>query len=162
MLALSLKADLDGVTNLTFVDSPSSPYFFTFKVACTKCQETRDNAIGFNAHEMFPLSRSRGEANFTMKCKFCGSEGNISVTSDLSKALYTAEESGSTKKLVQFDCRGLDLLEFSPLGKFKTESLHNGSPFIFEFEEGEWYDYDESAGSEVNIVNTQWTIQKVK
>lgn len=32
MLGLMLHAELNGVTDLDFVDDPSSPYIFTFKI----------------------------------------------------------------------------------------------------------------------------------
>lgn len=150
------------MTNLKFGDSLESPYLFHFSVACTKCRERRDNAINFNAYEVVDLAGSRGEANFAMKCKFCANEGNVNVATDLKKVYYAEEESGGLKQLVKFDCRGLDLVEFLPLGAFTAESLANGSILDVEFEDGEWFDYDEAAGSEVSIVNTQWTIQKSK
>jgi Eukaryotic protein of unknown function (DUF866) len=44
-LGLYIKAELDGVTNLTPVDTTTDPYFYTFKVVCNSCHEINDNWI---------------------------------------------------------------------------------------------------------------------
>jgi Eukaryotic protein of unknown function (DUF866) len=44
-LGLFVKAELDGVTGLTPVDTVQNPYFYTFKVLCNSCHEVNDNWI---------------------------------------------------------------------------------------------------------------------
>jgi CXXC motif containing zinc binding protein, eukaryotic len=44
-LGLFIKAQLDGVTDLTPVDTVENPYFYTFKVVCNSCHEVNDSWI---------------------------------------------------------------------------------------------------------------------
>jgi hypothetical protein len=44
-LGLFIKAELDGITNLSPVDTETDPYFYTFKVQCNSCHEVNDNWI---------------------------------------------------------------------------------------------------------------------
>jgi len=44
-LGLFINAELDGVTNLTPVDTLENPYFYTFKVVCNSCHEVNDSWI---------------------------------------------------------------------------------------------------------------------
>jgi hypothetical protein len=44
-LGLFIKANLDGVTDLTPTDTPQDPYFYTFKVVCNSCHEVNDSWV---------------------------------------------------------------------------------------------------------------------
>ena len=44
-LGLFIKAELDGVTNLTPADSAQDPYFYTFKVVCNSCHEVNESWV---------------------------------------------------------------------------------------------------------------------
>jgi len=44
-LGLFIKAELDGVTDLTPVDTLHNPYFYTFKVMCNSCHEVNESWI---------------------------------------------------------------------------------------------------------------------
>jgi len=44
-LGLFIKAELDGVTGLSPVDTQTDPYFYTFKVVCNSCHEANANWI---------------------------------------------------------------------------------------------------------------------
>lgn len=165
MLALEFNGDLAGVKDLGFIDSAAEPFFFTFKVACGACHEEHPNEIAFNAHEKKPLANSRGEANFAMKCKMCGKEGNVNVVEAPEKfGVFDAEKNDSKHpaKLVSFDCRGIDLVEFVPKGEFFATGEESNTKFTLEFDDGEWYDYDEKANQEVSITGCEWLIKKTK
>ncbi|CAC9885702.1 unnamed protein product [Aureobasidium pullulans] len=43
MLALTLTAELNGVTDLAPIDTEDSPFYYTFKVQCTSCREVHPN-----------------------------------------------------------------------------------------------------------------------
>jgi len=160
MLTLQFQGDFDNVSEFGFVDTPEQPFYFTFRVECGSCHEVHPNDIAFTAHELHALPSSRGEANFSMKCKFCGKDGN--VTTEPKLATYSAEAAqGKPVSMTSFDCRGLVLHEFVPRGEFWA-SAESGSKFTLEFDDGEWYDYDEKAGQEVSITGTQWSIVKTK
>ena len=44
-LGLFIKAELDGVTDLTPTDTPQDPYWYTFKVVCNSCHEVNDSWV---------------------------------------------------------------------------------------------------------------------
>jgi hypothetical protein len=71
VLALALKAELNGVTSLRPVDTEESPFYYTFKVQCTSCRETHPNWVSVSRFEQNEVSGSKGEANFVWKCKNC-------------------------------------------------------------------------------------------
>lgn len=71
VLALALKAELSGVTDLRPLDTEDSPFYYTFKVQCTSCRETHPNWVSVSRFEQNEISGSKGEANFVWKCKNC-------------------------------------------------------------------------------------------
>lgn len=161
MLALQVKAECEGVREFGFVDSVEEPHFFTFKISCGNCHEVHPNAVGFNAHETVAIPNSRGEANFSMKCKSCGKDGNI--TFEPRFGTYVVEE-GKKKPVVmaKFECRGLELVSFLPDGQFWAKGEDSNTKFAVSFDDNEWYDYDEKAAQEVSITCMDWTIVKTK
>jgi hypothetical protein len=71
VLALALKAELNGVTSLRPLDTEDAPFYYTFKVQCTSCRETHPNWVSVSRFEQNEVSGSKGEANFVWKCKNC-------------------------------------------------------------------------------------------
>lgn len=71
MLALSLTAELAGVTNLRPTDTQDAPFYYTFKVQCTSCREIHPNWVSVSRFEQNEQSGSRGESNFVWRCKNC-------------------------------------------------------------------------------------------
>ena len=47
-LGLFLQAELDGVTDVSPVDTADDPYFYTFKVQCSSCREVNDNWVSIS------------------------------------------------------------------------------------------------------------------
>ncbi|PQE05239.1 DUF866 domain protein [Rutstroemia sp. NJR-2017a BBW] len=131
MLTLTLTADLQGVNELVPQDTPEKNFWYTFK----------------EANEM---SGSRGEANFVWKCKSCKRESSASVKAP--PVPYQAASPPTRQKIVEFDCRGLELVEFKPEGEWLATGTESGTKFTaIDLTEGEWFDYDEKAGDEVSI-----------
>lgn len=59
---------------------------------------------------MNDLSGSRGEANFVWKCKNCKREASANI---MGKPLaYEANSPPKRMKVIEVDCRGLELVEF--------------------------------------------------
>jgi hypothetical protein len=67
MLALALKADLEGYVNISIIsrrhdtntrsvtdllpqDTEDEPFHYTFKVQCTSCREVHPNWVTVNRH----------------------------------------------------------------------------------------------------------------
>lgn len=58
------------------------------------------------------MSGSRGEANFVWKCKNCKRESSASIIA--APTAYEQTEPAKKQKIIQFDCRGLEFVEFNP------------------------------------------------
>ncbi|KAH9885979.1 hypothetical protein F4778DRAFT_759933 [Xylariomycetidae sp. FL2044] len=160
MYALTLVAELNGVTNLRPKDTTESPFWYTFTVQCTSCRETHPNSISVSKHEQNELSGSRGEANFVWKCKNCKRESSCSIK--VGPKPYAQSEPPKQQPIIEFDCRGLEFTGFSPEGEWLAEGLESGTKFegIDSLTEGEWFDYDEKAGDEVSIKDLKWDIKR--
>ncbi|KAK3946370.1 hypothetical protein QBC46DRAFT_369606 [Diplogelasinospora grovesii] len=159
MFALTLTAELTGVTNLRPKDDEQNPFWYTFKVQCTSCRETHPKPVAVSRFEMNDMSGSRGEANFVWKCKNCKRESSATITAAPSS--YEQTEPPKPQKILVFDCRGLEFTEFSSEGEWLAEGVDSGSKFTgIELTEGEWFDYDEKAGEEVSIKDLKWGISR--
>ncbi|ROT43470.1 DUF866 domain-containing protein [Sodiomyces alkalinus F11] len=159
MYALTLKGELQGVTNLRPKDTEDAPFWYIFKVQCTSCRETHPNTVGVNRFDMNEMSGSRGQANFVWKCKNCKRES--SATIQAAPTPYEQSEPAKARRILEFDCRGLEFTEFVPEGEWLAEGPESGTKFeSIELTDGEWYDYDEKAGEEVSIKDLSWEIQR--
>ncbi|EAA34198.1 DUF866-domain-containing protein [Neurospora crassa] len=159
MFALYLTADLAGVTNLRPDDSEGNPFWYTFKVQCTSCREVHDKPVGVSRFENNEMSGSRGEANFVWKCKNCKRESSASIKA--APTAYEQTEPAKKQKLLEFDCRGLEFVEFQPEGSWLAEGVDSNTKFAdIDLTEGEWFDYDEKANDEVSIKELKWEINR--
>lgn len=65
------------------------------------------------------------------------------------------------QKILEFECRGCEFVEFRPDGDWKARGLDSGTVFKdIDLTEGDWFDYDEKAGAEVSIKELQWVIAR--
>ncbi|KAL9109515.1 MAG: hypothetical protein Q9227_005850 [Pyrenula ochraceoflavens] len=160
MLALTVSADLNGVTNFQPTDTEPEPFYYTFKVQCTSCREVHDKWVSISRFENHEMSGSRGEANFVWKCKNCKRESSAQIRSAPSP--YPLSSPPKRQNLLQFDCRGCEFVEFRPDGHWQAEGAKSGIKFTdIELDEsGEWYDYDEKAGDEVGVTGVKWEIRR--
>ncbi|RAQ99712.1 DUF866-domain-containing protein [Stemphylium lycopersici] len=151
VLALALKAELNGVTDLRPADTEDAPFFYMFKVQCTSCREVHPNHVTVNRFEMNEQSGSKGEANFREH------SANIKAA----PASYPQSDPPKKINILEFDCRGLEFVEFKAEGEFLATGIESGTKFSgIELPDGEWYDYDEKAGEEVSITNVEWEIRR--
>ncbi|PSK59266.1 hypothetical protein B9Z65_3590 [Elsinoe australis] len=159
MLALALKAELEGVTELRPQDTEDSPFYYTFKVQCTSCREVHPNWVSVSRFEKNEQSGSRGEANFVWKCKNCKREHTANIV-DAPKP-YETQSPAKAVNIITFDCRGLEFVEFKADGDWLAKGVESGSKFeAIDLSEGDWYDYDEKAGEEVSIRDMKWEIRR--
>ncbi|KAK4210015.1 hypothetical protein QBC37DRAFT_429435 [Rhypophila decipiens] len=159
MFALTLTAELAGVTNLRPDDTEGSPFWYTFKVQCTSCRETHPNNVSVSRFEMNEMSGSRGEANFVWKCKNCKRESSATIMA--APKAYEQTEPPKAQKILEFDCRGLEFTEFIPDGEWLAEGVDSNTKFTaIDLSEGEWFEYDEKANDEVSIKELKWDINR--
>jgi len=105
------------------------------------------------------VSGSKGEANFVWRCKNCKREHSASIRAP--PAPYEQGEPPKQQKVIEFDCRGLELIEFKAEGEWLAEGIDSGTKFTgIELLDGEWYDYDEKAGEEVSVKDIAWEIRR--
>ncbi|KAG2160376.1 DUF866-domain-containing protein [Aureobasidium pullulans] len=159
MLALTLTAELNGVTDLAPIDTEDSPFYYTFKVQCTSCREVHPNWVSVSRFEQNEVSGSRGEANFVWKCKNCKREHSATIK-EAPKA-YAQNDTPKSQKIIEIDCRGLEFVEFKPDGEWKATGIDSNTKFdAIDLTEGDWYDYDEKASEEVSIQGQKWEIKR--
>jgi hypothetical protein len=74
---------------------------------------------------------------------------------------YETAEVPKPKKILEFECRGCEFVEFKPEGNWEAKGTDSNSPFKeIDLTEGEWFDYDEKAGEEVSIKDLKWEIKR--
>ncbi|KZM27797.1 hypothetical protein ST47_g1062 [Ascochyta rabiei] len=151
VLALALKAELNGVTDLRPLDTEDAPFYYTFKVQCTSCRETHPNWVSVSRFEQNEVSGSKGEANFREH------SANIKAA----PAAYERTDPPKMMNILEFDCRGLEFVEFKPDGEWLAKGEDSGTKFEnIELHEGEWFEYDEKASDEVSITNLVWEVRR--
>lgn len=157
LLYLKAKAQLENVTDLEPVDTPESPYEYTFTIECTKCREVHAKPVTINRFEQHEIDSSRGEASFVFRCKNCKSEHSANISRTPAKVA----ENDKWTKILELDCRGLEVKEFIPEGRWQCVGSETNTPFTeVDLEDGEWYDYDEKAGSEVSVTDVSYDIAR--
>ncbi|XP_016897763.1 CXXC motif containing zinc binding protein isoform X2 [Cynoglossus semilaevis] len=101
--------------------------------------------------ESVPLKGGRGSASMVQKCKLCARENSIDILGDTITP-YNAENSETFKTMVQFECRGLEPVDFQPQAGFAAEGAETGTQFPeINLQENDWTDYDEKAKESVGI-----------
>ncbi|KAL1303442.1 hypothetical protein AAFC00_006831 [Neodothiora populina] len=159
MLAVTLTAELNGVTDLLPIDTEENPFYYTFRVQCTSCREVHPNLVSVSRFENNEISGSRGEANFVWRCKNCKKEHSANIQA--SPKSYPQQDTPKAQNIISIDCRGLEFVEFKPDGEWQAVGVESGSKFSgIDLTDGEWYDYDEKAGDEVSIKELKWEIKR--
>ncbi|USW56785.1 Putative CXXC motif containing zinc binding protein [Septoria linicola] len=159
MLALTITAELEGVTDLVPEDTEANPFYYTFKVQCTSCREIHPNWVSVSRFEQNEQSGSKGEANFVWRCKNCKREHSANII-DAPKT-YSQQSPAKPKNIITIDCRGLEFVEFKADGDWKAVGIEKGTKFeSIDLSEGEWFDYDEKAGEEVSIKDIKFGIKR--
>ncbi|CAB1412861.1 unnamed protein product, partial [Pleuronectes platessa] len=65
---------------------------------------------------------------------------------------YNADDSESFKTMVQFECRGLEPVDFYPQAGFAAQGAESGTQFPeVNLLEKDWTDYDEKVNESVGI-----------
>nr|CAG4641329.1 EOG090X0HQJ [Eulimnadia texana] len=148
-ITLCIRARLENVTNLGPEDQEEFRWYL--KVRCNSCGEVCDKWVYVSQTESVPVKGGRGSANLVVKCKLCSRENNLDIIPE-SVAQYTADDQGKFKKIVTFDCRGIEPTDFSPRNGWQAEGAETGTRFSdIDLTEKEWADYDEKGQTEVGI-----------
>ncbi|GAA97874.1 uncharacterized protein L969DRAFT_89706 [Mixia osmundae IAM 14324] len=162
-VALAIKAQLEGVTDLHTVSVDDFVYFF--KIKCTSCHEEHPKEVGMSRDTKVESAGSRGLASFVWSCQFCNRESTANFeTTNRSSKYQTRELTQDDRDFVPIailDCRGLELLSFIPRGKWVCRGAESRTKFLdidlFDEEGEEWSDYDEKAAAPVSITDFEST-----
>ncbi|KAI9002955.1 hypothetical protein DFJ74DRAFT_639252 [Hyaloraphidium curvatum] len=159
-LQLLIRATLTNLTSLRL--PPSAPY--EFRVKCTSCNELHGVPVTLDPAEERDIGGSRGKANFVWKCGFCRRESSASFVPG-SNGAYGKEEDGEWKGVAQFECRGLEFVEFVPGGGWLARSTESSTEFdevdLSDPDAG-YSDYDEKGKCEVAVMDFQSKLERAK
>ncbi|XP_021469711.2 CXXC motif containing zinc binding protein [Oncorhynchus mykiss] len=147
-IGLQFKATLENVTN---VRPEGEDFRWFLKLKCANCGEIPEKWQYINLMDSVPLKGGRGSASMVQKCKLCARENSIDIMRDTITP-YNAEDSERFKTMVQFECRGLEPVDFQPQAGFAAEGVESGTKFPeITLLEKDWTDYDEKASESVGI-----------
>jgi len=154
---LSIKAELENVTDLV----PASDAFeYFFKVQCTSCHEIHPKLVSVNRLQEREVKGGKGStAHFVWRCGSCKRESSAKFETASTPQPYSADANGQFAPLVVIECRGLEFVEFDPMGIWRCAGLDSGTQFPeVDLSEGEWVDYDEKAALPVGIsgIESKW------
>ncbi|XP_040216394.1 CXXC motif containing zinc binding protein [Rana temporaria] len=155
--ALQLKANLENITQLHPV---GDDFRWFLKLKCGNCAEVSDKWQYITLMDSTPLKGGRGSASMVQKCKLCSRENSIDILST-SMQPYNAEDNEKFKTIVEFECRGLEPIDFQPQAGFAAEGAETGTPFNeINLQEKDWTDYDEKAKESVGIYEVTHQFKK--
>uniref|UniRef100_A0A3Q2FV11 CXXC motif containing zinc binding protein n=1 Tax=Cyprinodon variegatus TaxID=28743 RepID=A0A3Q2FV11_CYPVA len=121
-----MGATLENVTN---VRPMGEDFRWFLKLKCGNCGEIPDKWQYVTLMENVPLKGGRGSASMVQKCKLCARENSIDILRETITP-YNAADNETFKTMVQFECRGLEPVDFQPQ---------------------DWTDYDEKAKESVGV-----------
>uniref|UniRef100_A0A673TMX8 CXXC motif containing zinc binding protein n=1 Tax=Suricata suricatta TaxID=37032 RepID=A0A673TMX8_SURSU len=124
-IALQLKATLENVTNLRPLGEDFRWYL---KMKCGNCGEISEKWQYIRLMDSVALKGGRGSASMVQKCKLCARENSIEILSSTIKS-YNAEDNEKFKTIVEFECRGLEPVDFQPQAGFAAEGVDSGTVF---------------------------------
>uniref|UniRef100_A0A8B9NYG9 CXXC motif containing zinc binding protein n=6 Tax=Aves TaxID=8782 RepID=A0A8B9NYG9_APTOW len=147
-VGLQLRATLENITRLR---AEGEDFRWYLKLKCGNCGEVSEKWQYLRLMDSAPLKGGRGSATMVQKCKLCSRENSIDILSQTIKP-YNAEDSEKFKTIVEFECRGLEPVDFQPQAGFAAEGAESGTPFNdINLLEKDWNDYDEKTKESVGI-----------
>ncbi|CAG0913715.1 unnamed protein product [Notodromas monacha] len=156
-IGLQIKARLEYVSKLNIQDEA---YLWVFKAKCTNCGEVTKH-MDFTRFDEEALSGGRGHAMLHYKCKLCSRENHMSLL-PLTLQPYYGIESENFKTIAEFDCRGLELVDFIPTKGWRVEVENSHKKFDdVDLAETEWMDYDDCAKVSVGVYELEHHFVKI-
>ncbi|XP_021739079.1 UPF0587 protein C1orf123 homolog [Chenopodium quinoa] len=162
---LMITAEVENVSNILPMGGLDDPNFlYYFKVKCGNCGEVTEKESYVMLGELVPIPKSRGQANLVQKCKFCGREGTITMIPKSGRYLTGDDcEAGKFVRLMSFDCRGLEPVDYSFGGDQWKIITTAGTVFEnVDLSDGDWADYDEKKKMPTSVGNLQARFEVMK
>lgn len=143
MVFLDLKISFisDNISQIYIL--PSFEWYFMIR--CTNCQTDHPKEIYFSETSEFSMKKSRGSANFIMKCKDCNKDCTINVYEKSSRKIDCSDGKGNGI-LATFDCRGCELRKWVVGGEgIFAKALESDKIFENVDLTDVWMDFDEKS-----------------
>ncbi|XP_045440574.1 CXXC motif containing zinc binding protein isoform X3 [Pipistrellus kuhlii] len=80
---------------------------------CGNCGEISEKWQYIRLMDSVALKGGRGSASMVQKCKLCARENSIEILSSTIRS-YNVEDNEKFKTIVEFECRGLEPVDFQP------------------------------------------------
>ena len=93
------------------------------------------------------------------RCKLCSRDNSMDILRD-SIASYDAENSGSFKRIVSFECRGMEPTDFSPRTGWSAKGAETTTMFSVDLTDDDWCDFDERASESVGVYEVEHRFEK--
>ena len=158
-IALEICATLENVAEIKTMDDDFRWYL---KLTCTNCGEQSPSWQYVCLSESVETKGGRGSASMVQKCKMCGRENHLDILKDSIKP-YLAEHDGKFIKIIAFESRGLEPMDWDIRSGWIVSSAC--SNLIFDdvnLGEKEWYEYDENANETISICDIKHRFVKLK
>ncbi|XP_045480445.1 UPF0587 protein CG4646 [Harmonia axyridis] len=159
IITLQISANLEQIEEL-YTNHPD--YVFLLKLKCLNCGECSDRWHDVIESKTFPSKTGKSDSHYLEKCKLCGRENRLSIIEGTNEK-YTNEDQGNFKSIINFDCRGIEPIEFSPTDGWIAKIEDSGNIFEgIDLTEKEWVEYDEKINQSVGIYDFQYKFIKIK
>ncbi|CAO2818019.1 unnamed protein product [Amaranthus hypochondriacus] len=170
---LMITAEVENVSTIQPMGGCSDPSFtYYFKLKCENCGEVTQKETSVVLEEVFPIPKSRGQANLVQKCKFCEREGTVTMLPDAPSSgtkmrcrPLTGDdcEAGNYAPIMFFDCRGIEPVEYYFGGsQWKVETTAGTIYENVDLSGGDWAEYDEKGEMPVSISNLKSRFEVTK
>ncbi|GJQ14667.1 hypothetical protein GpartN1_g7039.t1 [Galdieria partita] len=131
-------------------------YIWHLQLQCMHCSE-KTGWIAIDPSQEMTRVRS-GVCHVLLHCRFCSRQCTITVLEE--SHVYDNKE--EFQPFASFDCRGLEPVDWNPIGDEFILQLNSGVLMRqVSLEEGEYYDYDENEKEEVSITCLEWQWKRV-
>ncbi|XP_058460290.1 UPF0587 protein GA18326 isoform X1 [Malaya genurostris] len=159
-IALQIKATLENIEEL---QTCHPHYAFFVRIKCTNCGEVSDKWHDITEGERVNEdTRNPKGFNFYMKCRMCFRENSIDIVEG-SNVSYMADDSGKMKTIVAFDCRGVELIQFSPRTGWIARASENGTTFEdVDLSKDDWVEYDQKNNTSLGVYEFESHFIKIK
>ncbi|KFD57280.1 hypothetical protein M514_01791, partial [Trichuris suis] len=157
-VALELKFTCENLREL----SPSYPCFrWLLKFKCTGCGESSGVWHDVIEDEKFDIPSSRGQANFVCKCKLCGEQSSVDILKNSVRS-YKTELNEMWQRVVVFDCRGMEPVDYNADGGWTVMSSKSNAIYeCISLDNNEWLEYDEEGKVQLSIENVEHRFVRV-
>uniref|UniRef100_A0A6V7M9A8 CXXC motif containing zinc binding protein n=1 Tax=Bracon brevicornis TaxID=1563983 RepID=A0A6V7M9A8_9HYME len=158
-IALSIKAQLENIEEL----KPCGPEFrWCLKFTCSNCGEKSDKWNYLSLSDEVASEHGKDTLHFSYKCKLCSRVNTVSILEDSIKS-YGADDVGTFKRIVVFDCRGIEPTDFSAREGWIAKAIENGKVFKdVDLSDNEWADYCDKINQPVGIYEIEHNFERVK